>query len=416
MIEALRTYGPLSRAELTKRVGISRTTMSDITTNLLARAMIISVPSTGSGQAPSTDSGTPSTSSGRGTRRGRPATRLALNPRAGQLIGVDFGHRRVHIVVVDAAHRLVASAARRYPGESDWPTRVDEALDLLDQLGGQDEVELAGLRGIGVGFPGPFSPRMPALASGDHPESTASEFVQNRLRERFSVPVMIDNNTRLAGLAEAIWGSGAGTENLLYIRLSDGIGGGLVIGGRLVTGSDGFAGELGHISVRIDGPNCRCGKRGCLETIASVPAILDRCQELNVAAGTLAELKTAVDAGDPLADRVIRDAGEALGRVLGTVAVALNPAEIVVGGEIVHLAPALLAQAQATINWELQPISSSELIIRPAQLGDEDGALGAVAALLHSSPLLAGYPSALPASEQGAEPAESDANPTTEVS
>ncbi len=379
VIAALRDLGPLSRAELARRVGISRTTMSDITSDLLGRSMIITVDGDDATTRPAT------------VGRGRPATRLALNPRAGQLVGIDFGHRRVHLVVVDAAHRLVASEIRRYPSESDWPARVTEALELLGELGRRDDVELAGLHGIGVGFPGPFSPRMPTFDTDDHPETTPSEFVRNRLREQYAVPIMIDNNTRLAGLAEAVWG-GAETDHLVYVRLSDGIGGGLVIGGRLVTGAAGFAGELGHVSVRLDGPDCRCGKRGCLETIASVPAILGRCQELGAPVTSLAELRTAVAKADPLVDRVLRDAGEALGRVLGTMAITLNPAEIVVGGELAQLAPQLLAQAQTMINWELQPMAGTELKLRLATLGDEDGALGAVAALLHTSPLLANYP------------------------
>ncbi len=383
VIAALRDFGPLSRAELAQRVGISRTTMSDITSDLLGRAMIIALDG---GEATSQPTARPTA-----VGRGRPATRLALNPRAGQLVGIDFGHRRVHVVVVDAAHRLVADEIRRYPSESDWPTRVTEALELLQQLGRRDEVELAGLHGIGVGFPGPFSPRMPTFDTEDHPETTPSEFVRNRLRDQYPVPIMIDNNTRLAGLAEAVWG-GAETDHLVYVRLSDGIGGGLVIGGRLVTGAAGFAGELGHVSVRLDGPDCRCGKRGCLETIASVPAILRRCQELGAPVTSLSELRTAVEKADPLVDRVLRDAGEALGRVLGTMAVTLNPAEIVVGGELVQLAPQLLVQAQTMINWELQPVAGTELKLRVATLGDEDGALGAVAALLHTSPLLANYP------------------------
>ncbi|GAB3758529.1 ROK family transcriptional regulator [Microlunatus parietis] len=385
VIAALRDLGPLSRAELAQRVGISRTTMSDITNHLLNRAMIVTY-------EPSAESESDGPAPGSGpSRRGRPASRLALNPRAGQLLGIDFGHRRVHVVVVDAAHRMVASEIRRYPSDSDWPTRVAEVLELLRQLGRRADVELSGLSGIGVGFPGPFSPRMPTFDSDDHPETTPSEFVRNRLRDHYPVPIMIDNNTRLAGLAEAVWG-GAETDHLVYVRLSDGIGGGLVIGGRLVTGADGFAGELGHVSVRLDGPDCRCGKRGCLETIASVPAILARCQELGARVTSLSELRTAVERADPLVDRVLRDAGDALGRVLGTMAVTLNPSEIVVGGEIVQHAPQLLSQAQIMINWELQSMAGSELRLRPASLGDEDGALGAVAALLHTSPLLANYP------------------------
>lgn len=373
IIAALRSGGPSSRAELAERVGLSRTTLTGITADLLRRAVIVPVPAAGP----------------RPPGRGRPATRLALNPRAGQLVGLDFGHRRVRIEVVDAAHRRVASTTGHYPAEADWPARVATALALLAELGRRDDVEPAALHGIGVGMPGPFSPRMPAV--GDRTDPTPSDYVRHRLRERFEVPVVIDNNTRLAGLAEAVWG-GAASDHLIYLRLSDGIGGGLVIGGRLVTGAAGFAGELGHVSVRLDGAGCRCGKRGCLETIASVPAILARCRELGVPVASLGALGAAARKADPLVERVLREAGEALGRVLGSAAITLNPAEIVIGGEIVGLAPQLLDQARTMIDWELQPLSTGRPRIRAAGLGDAAGALGAIAALLRTSPLLVGYP------------------------
>ncbi|MVA75266.1 ROK family protein [Auraticoccus sp. F435] len=386
VVDALRVSGPLSRAQLAERVGLSRATISEITADLQSRAVLVVVEESAAHRLAPARSG-----------RGRPAQRLALNPLSGQLVGVDFGHRRVHVVVVDASHEVVASGARSYAGDSDWPTRVDRAFALLDELAEDDRVELAGVQAVSIGFPGPFSPRLPAPPPGDtEPAETSSDFVRARFGERFGVPVMVDNNTRFAALAEAIWGSGAETGDLLYVRLADGVGGGLVVQGRLVTGSAGFAGELGHISVRLDGPDCRCGKRGCLETIASVPSLLARCEEEGVRVSTLAELAEAVGRADPVVDRILRDAGEALGRVLGTLAVALNPAEVVVGGEVVHLAPALLAQAQATISWELLPMPQVAPTIRTAQLGDEDGALGAVAAVLHSSPLLASYPELSP--------------------
>lgn len=374
LVRTLQAYGPLPRAELARRVGLSRTTLTEMTAELLARAVLVVV-----------ESPLPRTG------RGRPAARLALNPAAGQFVGLDFGHRRVRGVVVDATHEVVAGGVRSYDGDSGWQTRVAQGMDLLDELGRDPAVALTGLTAVAVGLPGPFSPRIPG-DSGAGTSVSASDLVRRALQDRLGAPVLVDNNTRFAALAEAIWGRGAGAEDLLYVRLSDGVGGGLVIGGRLVTGSAGFAGELGHVSFSTAGARCRCGKRGCLETLASVPSILQRCRDEGAPLTSLADLARAVADHDPVVDRVLRDAGEALGRVLGTVAVALNPAEIVVGGEIVGIAPVLLEQAQRRIAWEMLPLPAVAPTIRPAQLGDDDGALGAVAALFHSSPLLAGYP------------------------
>jgi predicted NBD/HSP70 family sugar kinase len=171
------------------------------------------------------------------------------------------------------------------------------------------------------------------------------------------------------------------------------VGGGLVISSRLVTGSRGFAGELGHVTANPSGAPCRCGKRGCLETIASVPAILRACRDAGADVETLDDLAEAVAKGDPAVDAVLREVGSTVGRVLGAAAMTLNPREVVIGGEIVRIAPVLVEQAAATLRYELYSIPSDQPhIVRAAQLRDSDGALGAIAAIFHQSPLLAGYP------------------------
>jgi predicted NBD/HSP70 family sugar kinase len=377
VLQVLREQGALSRNQIARAVGLSRTTLSEITGSLLQRGAIIVI----------------DTDAAHREGSGRPAERLALDPASGQFMGVDFGHRRVHVTVADASHEIVASGSARYEDRVDWPTRLDVAFRLIERLSDEYGVHYGALQGVGIGIPGPYSgkpdvrgfPSHRAAADGFHEASVDEAF-----GERFGAPVIVDNNTRLAALAEAIFGAKA-IENLLYVRLSDGVGGGLVVGGRLVSGSAGLAGELGHVTVRADGDPCRCGKNGCLETIASVPAILAACRSAGLAVDSLDDLAAAVARSHPLADQVLRDAGAAVGRVLAAVAMALNPAEIVIGGEITRRAPAIVEQAAARVSYELFPGAASPGV-RAAYLSDDDGALGALAAVFHSSPLLAGYP------------------------
>jgi predicted NBD/HSP70 family sugar kinase len=387
VLRVLREHGALSRGQIAKAVGLSRTTLSEITGSLLQRGAIVVV----------------DTDAGHRAGSGRPAERLALDPASGQFMGVDFGHRRVHVAVADASHEIVASGSDRYEDDIDWPTRLDVAFRLIERLSAQSGVHYGALQGVGIGVPGPYAgapevrdvPSHGAAAHGFHEASVDAAF-----GDRFGAPVVVDNNTRLAALAEAIFGR-ATIEDLLYVRLSDGVGGGLVVGGRLVSGSAGLAGELGHVTVRADGPACRCGKNGCLETIASVPAILSACRAKGLAVEGLDGLAAAVARSHPVADEVLRDAAAALGRVLGAVAMALNPSEIVIGGAITRVAPVVLHQAAATITFELFP-GAKVPSVRAAHLSDDDGALGALAALFHSSPLLAGYPETpAPAAGQG---------------
>ncbi len=376
MLTTLRAEGALSRAALARRVGLSRTTLSEITAELLARGAIVVV---------DTDSA---------TRRGsgRPAERLALDPAAGQFVGIDFGHRRVQVAVADASHAIIAAGMERYPDAAGWDRRVALALDLVDRVSGSHSVHLDALQGIGIGVPGPY-----AGPEADGPHLTwrrqpAPERVDEAFAERFGAPAVVDNNTRLAALAEATSQPGPAGD-LLYVRLSDGVGGGLVVSGRLITGAHGFAGEIGHVTAVPDGGPCRCGKRGCLETVASVSAILAAARSRGAEVDSVADLAAAVARDDPAVDATLREIGTTLGRTLGAAAMVLNPDEVVIGGEVARAAPVLVQQAAATVRHELYPVSSTEPVtVRAGRLRDSDGALGALAAVFHQSPLLSDYP------------------------
>lgn len=362
VLRVLRQNGAQSRNEIAARVGLSRTTVSEITGDLLGRGAIRVV----------------DTDAVERVGSGRPAERLALDPASGQYMGVDFGHRRVNVLVADAAHDIIASGTARYEESAQWPERLDAGLALIDRLSAETGVHYGALQAIAIGVPG----------WGDR---SSADGVAEVFATRFHAGVIVDNNVRFAGLAEALHAQSDSVRDLIYLRLSDGVGGGLVVGGQLVKGSNGYAGELGHVTAVPGGARCRCGKSGCVETVASVPAILGRCRELGVPVDTLDDLKAAVEIAHPTVDQVLREAGMAVGRVLGTAAMTLNPDEIVLGGEIIQVAPALLRQVADTVTYELSWRTDAAPVIRPALLSDDGGARGAIAALFHESPLLAGY-------------------------
>ncbi|OLT10586.1 hypothetical protein BJF79_25915 [Actinomadura sp. CNU-125] len=283
MLRVLREHGAMSRRQIALAVGLSRTTLSEITGSLLQRGAIVVV----------------DTDAAKREGSGRPAERLALDPASGQFMGVDFGHRRVRLAVADASHEIVLSGSERYY-DAPWPLRLELAFRLIDRLSAESGVHFGALQGIGIGVPGPYraTPGVLVMAPHETPHETPHDAaedaaedgtpeasVQAAFAKRFGAPVIVDNNTRLAALAEAVFGRSS-VENLLYLRISDGVGGGLVVGGRLVTGSSGLAGELGHVTVAPDGLECRCGKRGCVETLASVPAILRTCRDRGLASPT----------------------------------------------------------------------------------------------------------------------------------
>ncbi|MGH3357695.1 MAG: ROK family protein, partial [Nocardioidaceae bacterium] len=371
VLDLLRRHGPLSRSALGTHSGLSRTTLHDIVVALLANGAVVT---TQPDVAP-------------GSRgRGRPAETLMLNPDAGHAIGIDFARRAVHVAIVNVAHEVVGSVSEPHRADLDWDDRTALAERLVGDLAG-DAVGLGALSAIGVGVVGP-------VGSPDQEWARAESLddVARLLRKRFEVPVLLDNNTRLAALAESVWGAAAGGQDVLYLRLSYGVGGGLIVGGSLHRGAYGLSGEFGHITVEPGGAACDCGGAGCLETVASVPAVLEAYRAAGGHADDITDLLAALEAGDATARDLIGSIGSRVGFVLAVLCNAIGPRMIVVGGELAEAGAALLDPIERALSADALPMSRHALSIRRATLGDAGGALGGIALVLHESPLLARYP------------------------
>jgi predicted NBD/HSP70 family sugar kinase len=357
VLAILRDRGGLSRAQIAARSGLSRTTLSEITGDLLSRGAIVVVNTDAHDRAGS----------------GRPAELLALDPHAGQFLGLDLGHTRARAAVADATHEIIASDLVGYPAASSWLQRLTAGVDLIDRMAREQGVVLSALQGIGVGVAGPYP------AGGSRADVLAV------FARRFSAPVIVDNNTRFAALAEA---STTEARDVLYVRLADGIGGGLVVGGRLVAGAGGAAGEFGHVKVDPAGGICRCGKRGCLETVAAVAPAL-------AAAGVRDLDELAARRDEPSVRAAMDRVADAVGRVLAHATLILDPEQIVIAGPLPHAVPGIVTRAAAVVAAEVVSVGSGPLI-RAARLGDDDGARGAIVASFRQSPLLDDYPAAPP--------------------
>ncbi|MFG2793794.1 ROK family protein [Streptomyces sp. NPDC048419] len=354
----MREHGPLTRSELGTLCGLSRTTLYDAVGALMDNGTILaSVPEAAR------------------RKRGRPAEVLALNPGTGLLLGIEFARRAVRVATMNAAQEITGAAAEPHAHDVPWQARLDLAWRLADSLTG-GALRPGTFRSVGLGVVGP-------VASRDGGQSSVPwhNAVSALVRERFGAQVLIDNNTRLAALAETVWGAAAGEQNVLYLRLSHGVGGGLVMAGNVHRGAHGRSGMFGHISVDPDGAPCHCGAIGCLETVASIGAVLDACRTAGTSAVDVPDLVTALESGDRAAHTVMARVGAQVGRVLADVSHAVGPDLIVVGGELVDTGRALMAPIEHTLNSHVARCSYGVPPVIPAGLGDAGTALGAIALL-----------------------------------
>nr|WP_247745684.1 ROK family transcriptional regulator [Streptomyces oryzae] len=384
----LRKHGPLSRAELGTHSGLSRTTLYDIVAGLVESGAVVA-----------------STPPVEVRRRGRPVEKLSLNPDAGAAVGIDFARRAVHVSAVNVAHEMIGSASEAHPSGLTWAQRADIAERLLGSLGGtarknpgpggtagrraprRGTLRLDSLSAIGVGVVGPVND--PGSADA---HALSIEGLPGLLQKRFGVPVLLDNNTRLAALAEAVWGAASGDGDVLYLRLSHGVGGGLVVGGSLHRGMYGMSGEFGHITVDPGGAPCECGGTGCLETVASLDAVLHRYRSAGGRAEDISAFLTAAASADRAAQTVLERVGTDIGTVLAAVCNAVGPGVIVIGGELAEAGAALTESVERALDAHMMPMARHRVRVRRATLGEAGSALGGIALVLRESPLLSRYP------------------------
>jgi predicted NBD/HSP70 family sugar kinase len=197
--------------------------------------------------------------------------------------------------------------------------------------------------------------------------------------------VHVDNDANLGALAESVLGAGRGASEMAYVMLSSGIGGALILGGRLYRGAHGSAGEIGHISVDETGPMCRCGSRGCLETLVGAGALIDLLRRSHGEEITIEQMIALARDGDPGCQRVIADAGRIVGRVTGAICNQFNPERIVVGGELALAGDLLLDPLRESISRYAIRAATEELTVAAGQLGDRAELMGALALVVGQS-------------------------------
>jgi predicted NBD/HSP70 family sugar kinase len=367
VIRALREEGQISRAEIARRTGLSRSTVSSLVADLQADGLVIERPEPGSAH---------------GAQGGRPPILLSFDASAGAAVGVDFGHSHVRVAVSDLASTILAERTRTLDTDHDAQEGLEMAAELVVETLADAGVARETVIGAGMGLPGPIIQGPPAhgtVGSSAILPGWIGMAAASELRRRLDIPVMVDNDANLGALAEAAFGAGRDAGDLIYLKVSSGIGAGLILNGRLYRGSSGLAGELGHVLVDPDGIVCRCGNRGCLETIAATSALVDCLRPTHGDDFTVAAMLEAARTGDAACHKAITEAGRALGQVVATLLNVLNPEMLIVGGDLAAAGDLLLDGMRESVARAALPETSRAAELVAGVLGERAQVLGALA-------------------------------------
>lgn len=291
------------------------------------------------------------------------------------VIGIDVGGTKIAAAVVTPTGAILDAVQE--------PTRAQEGPEALMArliaLAARLRERHPQVRAIGLASAGQIDHRSGTViyANENLPGWTGMPIAE-RMRPALGLPVYVDNDVHAAALGEAHWGAGRDSLVLLVAAVGTGIGGAIVLDGRLFRGAAGSAGELGHIPVTEGGPRCACGNLGCLEVYASGPRIAAAYgAAVGMAVEDLRQVVAAAEGGDPRARAVFDEAGRVLGRALAGIVNVLAPDRLVVGGGVAAVGNLLFEPLQHSINAHLLPPNRARLAVRPAALGAQAGMLGA---------------------------------------
>jgi len=364
VLQLIRTGAAVTRSEVGRATGLSRSAVTLRLEQLMSRGLVVErafAPSTG----------------------GRPPLQLELNPDGGVVLVAAMGATRARVAVCGLTGAVVLdSRADLVVGDGPEvvvPALLDRFDDLLEKCGRNREqvVGLALTVPATVEFAAGRIVRPPIMPSWD--EVVLAPLVQGR----FPVPVLVDNDVNAMALGEHFAVYRGKVDDLLFVKASTGIGAGIIAGGRLQRGALGAAGDLGHIRVpESAGTRCHCGLEGCLEAIAGGPALMAQLAAAGLPVSHLLDVVDHARAERPEAVRAVREAGRRIGEVLAGAVNLLNPAAVVLGGDLARADEQLLPGIREVVYQRSNALATRELRIESSRLGGQANVLGSAVMIL----------------------------------
>lgn len=379
IMRALRRQGRISRSEISNITGWSKAKASQEIRSLVDKGYLVEV--------------------GEGVSQGgRKPRLLKINNQLGYIAGIDIGATSLDIALADVTGSILQRCSE--PTDVRWsPETVlgrcsELILELIRAQGGMPDQML----GIGVGVPGPVDFARGVLVAPPLMPEWENFPIRDFFKKTFaSAFIVVDNDVNIMALGEQRVGDGAGIDHFIFVKIGTGIGAGIISNGKIHRGSDGCAGDIGHICVDKQGPLCACGNRGCLEAMTAGPAIASRAMEAarNGSSPILSQMResnggvirpedvnAACREGDQASLDIIRDSGKTIGDVLASLVNFFNPSHIFIGGGIANFGNHLLVAIRRAVLYRSLPLATTHLSIQFSRVGSNAGVMGAISLAL----------------------------------
>ncbi|MDT0328174.1 ROK family transcriptional regulator [Nocardiopsis lambiniae] len=374
VLRTVRESAPCSRAAVAAATGLNKTTVSSLVADLMARGLIRETGETAQNGV------------------GRPGVLLALDDSSVAALGLEVNVDYLSVVAVDLVQRELTSRHMPFDARAAGPDEsARHIVAALREVMADPSVRGRTVVGAGIAVPGLVD--APTGTVRRAPNLGWSDFPLGARTDVLGFPVRVDNDANLGAIAEYRVGSFAGTPDLVYVTGEVGIGAGVLTGGSLLRGAGGFAGELGHLTLGPDGPECSCGRRGCLEASAGIGAILrdavpDLAPERPLPGADVAALVDATvgraAAGNGTAVSALERAGTRLGQGLAALVNLVDPGLVLLGGYFVPMGPWLLPSCRTALASGVFAPNTGGCRVEPSSLGLSAAARGGAAGVIHA--------------------------------
>jgi glucokinase len=315
---------------------------------------------------------------------------MAGNYVRGRAVAVDLGGTQFRVALGTSEGEIEWRTSRPTRAERGPQATLDSIFDAVQEAVAATR-DRGTIKGIGIGAPGPVDPWAGVIHTPPNLPGWDGVPLKRMFEEKFDIPTQVANDANLAAVGEHRYGAGRGLADVIYVTASTGIGGGIIANNQLLLGHRGYAGEIGHMTISMNGPRCGCGNAGCLEALASGTAIARRARELvstsedtklrliaptEITAKVVAEM---ANQGDQLARQIFQEAAVALGTGMANLALLFNPQRIIIGGGLSKAGPLLWDTMLETVRARAMAPCQEDLEIVPAGLADDAGLFGGLA-------------------------------------